>query len=124
MIADTKSQTELALFKEPAGDDANVHWLEEYLKNAGGWMLAIDLERLVGKESHAGRWVRQLANASEWVISGQKGYKHLEHSTAEEVNHFANAMESQGKKMFSRAERIRRNAHAIFAKRPINAVNH
>ncbi|HYG36371.1 MAG TPA: hypothetical protein VEC99_16375, partial [Clostridia bacterium] len=60
------------------------------------------------------RWVRALAQASDWVISGQKGYKHLSHATAEEVNHFIHWMESQGKKMIGRAERMRRNAHGVL----------
>ena len=107
-------QADLPLF-QVAPEDPNVAWLEGYLKEARDWMRAAQLVVLINKPDNddSRRWLRALAQASDWVISGQKGYKHLEHATAEEVNHFINWMESQGKKMISRAERMRRNAHAI-----------
>lgn len=108
-------QTEMPLFQVGA-EDQNVRWMESYLKEVREWMTAAALAVLVGKpdSDDSRRWVRSLAQASDWVISGQKGYKHLEHSTPEEISHFINWMESQGKKMIGRAERMRRNAHAVF----------
>jgi len=107
--------SQLGLF-QMSSEDLNVQWLEGYLRECQRWMTAQDLVVLVGKvnSDDSRRWIRTLAQASEWVISGQKGYKHLEHATAEEVNHFVNWMESQGKKMIGRAERMRRNAHAAL----------
>lgn len=108
-------QTDLPLFQVSA-EDPNVAWLEGYLKEHPAWMRAGELVVLVNKpdSDDSRRWLRALAQASGWVISGQKGYRHLEHATAEEVNHFTNWMESQGKKMFERAALIRRNAHSVL----------
>jgi hypothetical protein len=109
-----KTSEQLELF-EVAAADPNVIWLERYLLEASGWLTAGQLSAIAGKaDSEDGRrWVRSLAQASEWVISGQKGYKHVKHATAEDLNHFMGWMESQGKKMIGRAERMRRNAHAL-----------
>jgi len=55
-----------------------------------------------------------VASECENIISGQRGYKHIAHATPEEINHAANWLESQAKKMSERACAIRRNAHKIF----------
>jgi hypothetical protein len=109
------AQPELGLFKA-SEDDPNVLWLEKYLKECGEWVTAAGLVLRAGRalSDDNRRWVRALAEASDRIISGQKGYKHLERATAEEVRHFVNWMESQGRKMIGRAERLKRNAHAIF----------
>lgn len=104
------AEQDLPLF-QAAPSDANVLWLERYLKECREWVLGKNLCVLVNQDE---RWLRSVAEASAWVISGQKGYKHVENATAEEVNRFVNWMESQGKKMIARAERLRRNAHAVF----------
>lgn len=93
-----------------APEDANVKWLEELLKGHGGWMTRRDIELSTGGRV-GDRDIRALASASEWIISGQKGYKHIEHATPEESAHAANWLESQAKKMSERACVIRRNAH-------------
>jgi hypothetical protein len=113
--ATTNAQREFEMFDQRR-DEEEVRWLESYLQECGGWRTAMELLILVGREktSDGARWVRALAEASDRVISGQKGYKHLDHCTADEVSHFVNWMESQGKKMIGRAERVRRNAHAVF----------
>ena len=103
------------LFESPP-TDKNVRWLETLLRDRRDWLTAaqiLQLSCLDGTDS-ATRQIRLLANASVWIISGQKGYKHLEHATAEEINHFCNWMESQAKAMADRAESVRRNAHRIF----------
>jgi len=51
----------------------------------------------------------------EWLISGQKGYKHIDHATLDEVNHFAAAMRSQAKLMDERAAKLLTNAHKKLA---------
>jgi len=100
---------QLGLF-EVAGDDQNVRWLEDYLRRARVWLTASELS-LATDGRLSDRDLRALASASAWVISGQKGYKALEHATPEEIDHAAAWLESQAKKMSDRAGAIRRNAH-------------
>jgi hypothetical protein len=106
---------QLDLFEAGAGDQKNVAWLETLLRERKIWMTAAQILQLVAREESDSqkRYLRHIAQASEWIISGQKGYKHLEHATAEEINHFANWMESQATEMTRRAEAVRRNAHRI-----------
>lgn len=106
---------------EPQGDlfalpptDNRVVWLELLLKENTGWMTSADIVK-ASSAPISDREVRARASASSWVISGQKGYKHLDHATAEEITHAANWLESQAKKMGERAQQIRRNAHAKLA---------
>lgn len=96
-----------------APDDANVQWLEGLLLSAKVWMTAADIEETCGGRA-GDRDIRALASASCWVISGQRGYKHLRNATAEEASRCCHALESQAKKMGERAGRLRRNAHTIF----------
>lgn len=111
-------QTEL--FEQPRhAEDADTAWLENVLKAARGWLTSKDiLCTTLGQDVTDGRqrWLRELASGSAWIISGQRGYKHIEHATAQEVEHAANWLESQAKKMSERAGGIRRNAHKIFAR--------
>ena len=91
-------------------ESTGVVWLEKLLRGNEGWMTARDLMRTDGCRYHD-RDIRALASASSKIISGQKGYKHVEHATPEEVSHAASWLESQAKKMSDRAGAIRRNAH-------------
>jgi hypothetical protein len=100
---------QLGLFEQRPGD-VNVRWLDELLQGAKTWMTAKDIALTSGGRV-CDRDIRALASASEWIISGQKGYKHLEHATAEENAHAANWLISQGKLMIQRGCRIRKNAH-------------
>jgi hypothetical protein len=103
---------QLGLFESQPGD-ANVQWLETLLRNAPGWQTAREImAACLGRVND--REVRELASASQWIISGQRGYKHLEHATAEEAHHCCAGLESQAKKMGERAGRLRANAHKIF----------
>lgn len=106
---------QLSIFATPA-EDKNVRWLEDLLCRNPGWRTAAEVLQCLGREptDDQKRMIRALAQESEWLISGQKGYKHLEHATAEEVNRFANWMESQAREMTLRAQTLRRNAHRIF----------
>ena len=94
----------------------DLKWLETALKANPAWQTAADLLASVGRvgEDHR-RWLRQLASASEWIISGQRGYKHIDHATLDEINHAANWLESQAKKMSDRACTLRRNSHRKIA---------
>jgi hypothetical protein len=105
---------QMGLFEEATVDE-DARWLEHYLEATGRWHSAADLALAHGEEDGdvGRRWIRSLAQMSDRVISGQRGYKHVRHATAEEVEHFVNWMESQGKKMISRAERTRQVKAAI-----------
>jgi hypothetical protein len=111
MIAAPEQQCDLFAARPAADDSAS--WLEKLLFESKCWMSAKDIQltthgRVIDRE------IRQLASDSCKIISGQKGYKHIAHATAEEVNHAANWMESQAKKMSDRACALRREAHKIF----------
>ena len=111
------AQKDLPLF-QVAPEDPNVMFLVEHLRVTKGWSTAREISQYVlariGREV-GDRELRAWAAAAEPdVISGQKGYKHVEHATAEELSHFVHWMESQGKKMIARAEAVRRRAHALI----------
>jgi hypothetical protein len=99
-------------------ENADVAWLENHLKGNPGWHTSRELIGFLLKPATDDnrRWIRELASKSKWVISGQKGYQHLEHSTPEEINHAAHWLESQAKQMSERAGAIRSNAHKIFGR--------
>jgi hypothetical protein len=103
---------QLGLFEAKPGD-ANVVWLELLLKNSTDWLTARQIIASCFGKLHD-RDVRELASASKWIISGQRGYKHIEHATAEESAHAANWLISQGKKMIKRGIGIRQNAHKLL----------
>ncbi len=96
-----------------AGVSKELAWLEKLLLEARCWMTAGDIT-LTTMGRVIDRDIRQMASESPRIISGQKGYKHVAHATAEEVNHAANWLESQAKKMSDRACAIRRAAHQLF----------
>ena len=102
------------LFDQPRhAADADVLWLENLLKGAGCWMTAKDI-KLTIRGLLYDRDLREMASASEWIISGQKGYKHMSHATAEEIHHACAWLESQAKKMGDRAGKLRSNSHKLF----------
>lgn len=108
------------LFEQPRhAVGADVEWLENLLRGSEAWVTSRECITLIGRPvtDDSRRWVRELASGSKWIISGQKGYKHLQHATAEEVQHCAAWLESQAKKMSDRACAIRANAHKVFAAR-------
>jgi hypothetical protein len=110
-------QTEMPLYAgKPVAK--NITWLEDLLRDRRDWMTAIEiLQAVCMKDSDDNkRYIRQLANASDNVLSGpgSPGYKHVACCTMEEVDHYTNAGMSQGKQMVKRAIRIRRAAHKIL----------
>lgn len=98
---------------KPAVDPAAT-WLEKLLFEGKCWMSARDI-MLTTAGRVIDREIRQLASDCPRIITGQKGYKHLAHATPEEINHAANWLVSQGKKMIKRGIAIRSQAHKIFA---------
>ena len=108
-------RTQLDFF-DCAPDDPNVRWLENLLKSRADWVSAAELAALSGRgvTEHTKRYIRQLASASHWIVSGQAGYRHLEHCTPEIVHHFTSAFRSQIRKMGLRLLGVQRNAHRLF----------
>lgn len=103
------AQLELKSF-QAAPTDANVLELERILDEARGWLTA---SVICSKTGWHDRQVRELAEASPDVISGQLGYKHIRHASPEELAHFFHWMSSQAKKMWKRVQRVRRRAHQL-----------
>jgi hypothetical protein len=121
---------QLELFR-PKPTNPNVAWLTDLLLDHGrrtasteanGWLNSSQIITKAGfytDEKGNRRWllndrdVRALAEAaSPKIISGQKGYKHADHATADELNHCSNSLKSQAVKMLKRSVAIRRYAHA------------
>ena len=74
-----------------------------------GWVTA---KRLSFHLATSDRELRAMAEASAGeIISGQKGYKLSTEATIDEIDHAANWLISQGKKMLKRGIEIRRRAH-------------
>lgn len=112
MSAHLEQQTDL--FTPRVTVDAEASWLEKLLFESKCWMSARDIMATT-KGGVIDREIRQVASDCSKIISGQKGYKHVAHATAEEVNHSANWLISQGKKMIKRGIAQRRAAHKIFS---------
>ena len=106
---------QLGLFEVKPGD-ANVVWLECFLKQHARWIKAGEILRFHGREETEDqkRLLRSLASASEWIVSGQSGYKHIEHASPEEIHHATAALISQGKKMIKRGIVLQRNGHKLL----------
>jgi hypothetical protein len=94
-------------------DDPNVEWLKDLLLAKGGWMTAAQICEVVGDRIDDRR-IRALAEAAGgWVISGQRGYLHIKHAKAGEIDHCVAAWESQASRMQDRARRTRILAHSL-----------
>lgn len=90
---------------------------EKIMHRSGGWLLARQVLvqcGLLPDEGHK-RWLRSLAAASRVILSGQRGYCHLDHASVEELHHAAAWMESQAGEMQRRAIHIRQAAHRKIA---------
>ena len=101
-------------FFESAKPDPNIEWMEQTLRHYGEWMTAADLI-IASANRFNDRQIRSFAAASDHVISGQLGYRHIDHSTVDEIHHCAAGLDSQAKKMSDRAAKLRRNAHTKLA---------
>jgi hypothetical protein len=90
---------------------------EELLRRAGGWLLAsqilIRCGLPIGEVNK--RRLRALAARSQLILSGQRGYCHLDHASVEELHHAAAWMESQARQMQRRAIHLRQAAHRMIA---------
>jgi hypothetical protein len=67
------------------------------------------------------RWIRKRANASGGEIaSGQEGYKLVREMTAEEFNHFRNAMTRQAESM---TRRVLEADKVFYGRKPVEVGN-
>jgi len=87
-------------------------WLEQMLLDAKRWMTAQDIIQATHGRLRD-RDIRQLASETANLISGQRGYLHVAHATTEEIEHAANWLTSQGRKMIQRALAISRRARQL-----------
>jgi hypothetical protein len=110
---------QLELFR-PKADDPNVAWLADLLFVNAGWITARDILAKIPPSviesvdfTIDDRRIRMWAEAAApKIISGQLGYKHTDHATAEEIKAFINTMRSQAKRMLVRSNCVRKYAHA------------
>jgi len=88
-----------------------VKWLEDFLKARPLWVLACDILTKAKKPitEDGKRWLRAVASESEWMISGNRGYKHVIHSNQDELDVFYARLGSQIAAMKNRIEAVRRN---------------
>ncbi len=89
-------------------------WLVRHLRATPGWFLAADLCRAIGQpaDEDGKRHIRRLASDCPQILSGQRGYCHLDHAAVDEITHAAAWLEHQAKTMGERAARLRRAGHA------------
>jgi len=94
-------------------DTLDVRWFEHLIRNQVGWTLSGTVIALAGlpKGDASKRWIRGLAAQSAVILSGQKGYRHVDNATPEEIHHAAAWLESQAAQMQARAIRLRKAAH-------------
>lgn len=104
----TAVQQDLAL-PEPR-IPAEVTGMLDILKTSADWRSARSLAVILQTDD---RTVRRCAEiAGDEVISGKRGYKHIDAATVEEIRHFIAWMHSQAHCMTRRAIRTARRAHA------------
>jgi len=96
---------------------AGREWLLQYLASRPGWHSAADLCRAHGSEptEDGKRHLRAIASGCAELLSGQKGYRHIDHADMSEIHHAANWLESQARQMLTRAARLRRAGHRRLA---------
>lgn len=112
MTAAETPQLSLFTDKRPTPSESDAQWLIDFLNQHRGWVKAKTIQAMLGGR-HDDRGIRAIAElAAPKIISGQNGYKHTDHATAEEIKMFINTMESQGTKMLNRANKVRTYAHA------------
>ena len=105
---------QLDLFAPRAEPDPAGSWLEKFLRESRCWMTVADIIQTT-KGRALDRDIREIASQPPYhIITGQKGLRHMIHSTMDEINHCANGLESRAKKIGDRAGGIRREAHKIF----------
>lgn len=104
-------QIQLKMF-QAAPDDPNVRELEQMLFEYQSWMSSSLIGSKTGWNSDK---VNNLARVSADIISGQLGYKHIRHSTADEQSHFHNGLRSRARELLKRLFRSQKRSREILA---------
>lgn len=99
--------------REAGSDAAWLAWIEGWLYAHPGWYTSPVLCAASGGRL-TDRWLRQLISQSDVIISSGKGFKHIDHATADEIRHFLNDLLSRARALAQRHARIRRRAHRII----------
>jgi len=109
-----EEQLELINYR-PNPDPSDVNRWVALVWSKRGWITAAQCIEVLGDQFDGDdRTIRSFAEAcGGCIISGRKGYKHIDHATTEEVDHFCNQMESQARRMLDRSCRTRTLAHRI-----------
>lgn len=93
---------------------AEVEILLNHLSNNPGFHTAKQLSAALAIND---RKIRQLAEASDGLIisgPGSPGYCHLYHATAKQIEHTAEQLRSQARRMIARYIRIKKRAHKLI----------
>lgn len=111
-------QPELDLAERHTGplSSGDIDTVVAILDHEQAWLTAAQLLLKLGEKvnDNRKRKLRRIAENSQGkIISGQAGYKHIRHATAEEILHAANWLEHQAVEMGERAKAIRRAYHAL-----------
>lgn len=118
MTAPAPEPEQLDLTLKAPEPDACVLEFIRILEQQTIWLTAYQLLPILGlavTDSNK-RHLRAWANASGGkILSGQSGYRHIDHATVEEVAHAANWLEHQAREMGDRARAIRRCASKRLA---------
>ena len=110
------TQLEMPLRKAPAVKDSDLKTLVLILELNEQWFTAAELCAVfyLPVSGSSKRFIRALADAAApEIISGQEGYRHITHATAEEIWHSIHWMESQASKMQERAIAYRRRGYEL-----------
>lgn len=98
-----------------APDSQEVRAICEFLRGKG-WMLSAEIEEARGISDRKMRLFAEFSDGR--ILSGQNGYRLFERSTPlEEADIAASWLESQGKRMMTRAIAIRRRYHRYARER-------
>jgi len=99
-----------------AREDCDVNWMEQFLRGRD-WILARDILGIIGQPAteDGKRWLRGLAEQSDKIVSGQKGYCLIDAATLDEIAHSGENLICQGKKLISRGIALRHAAHRRIA---------
>lgn len=88
-------------------------WVERWLMARPGWYTSQQICAATGGRLDD-RMLRHVISGSDCIISSHKGFRHIEHATAEEIRHFLNDMLSRARALGRRYAAVRRRAHRII----------
>ena len=102
---------------KPEVDPEEIAGLENFLLANPGWWSSSRLlaaRGIVPDQNNR----KELTHIAEWcdrIISGQEGYCHINHASADEIKHFLNGLDSRSRKLAERRLRVSKAAHQKIA---------